>query len=94
MFGAVNSLFSGIAFAGVILTIWLQRQELSDTRFELKRSAEAQERQLRLLPLTAEVTAPGTLAAHRTDMSSSTSQRDVNDLDELNAALKFDASYT
>lgn len=43
MFGAVNSLFSGLALAGIILTILLQRQELilqrqelSDTREEFK----------------------------------------------------------
>ncbi|MBE0599481.1 MAG: hypothetical protein IH614_19755 [Desulfuromonadales bacterium] len=51
MFGAVNALFSGLAFAGVVLAIVLQRQELSlqreelkMTREELKRSAEAQEK--------------------------------------------------
>jgi hypothetical protein len=51
MFGSVNALFSGLAFAGIILTILLQsrelslqRQELKDTREELKRSATAQER--------------------------------------------------
>jgi uncharacterized protein HemX len=50
MFGAVNALFSGLAFAGVIYAIYLQREELSLqrkelelTRRELKRSAEAQE---------------------------------------------------
>lgn len=50
-FGAINALFSGLAFAGVIFTILLQRnelalqrQELEDTRAELKRSAEAQEK--------------------------------------------------
>lgn len=49
-FGAINALFSGLAFAGIIYTILLQRQELilqreelRDTRIELKRSADAQE---------------------------------------------------
>jgi hypothetical protein len=49
-FGAINSLFSGLAFAGVIFTILLQRRELSLqreelnlTRKELHRTAEAQE---------------------------------------------------
>lgn len=36
MFGVVNSLFSGLAFAGVIYTILLQRKELSLQRKELK----------------------------------------------------------
>ena len=50
MFGVVNSLFSGLAFAGLIYTIILQRKELALqrkelilTRNELMRSAEAQE---------------------------------------------------
>ena len=43
MFGAVNSLFSGLAFAGLIITLLfqkeelkLQREELAETRNELK----------------------------------------------------------
>ena len=50
-FGAINSLFSGFAFAGIIFTIILQkrelalqRQELKFTRQELSRTAEAQEK--------------------------------------------------
>lgn len=50
MFGAVNALFSGLALAGVVYAILLQRrelalqrQELELTRHELERSAEAQE---------------------------------------------------
>ncbi|WP_054513080.1 hypothetical protein [Chryseobacterium sp. ERMR1:04] len=49
-FGALNSLFSGLAFGGIIYTILLQRKELKLqrdelilTRDELKRSANAQE---------------------------------------------------
>lgn len=36
MFGAVNALFSGLAFAGIIITIYLQRTELSLQRVELR----------------------------------------------------------
>jgi hypothetical protein len=36
MFGAVNALFSGLAFAGVIFAILLQKQELSLQRKELE----------------------------------------------------------
>ena len=50
MFGAANALFSGLAFAGVIYAIYLQKEELSLqrkelelTRGELRRSAEAHE---------------------------------------------------
>lgn len=49
-FGALNALFSGLAFAGIIATIimqrnelQLQRKELALTRKELSKSAEAQE---------------------------------------------------
>lgn len=59
-FGLVNSLFSGLALAGVVLTIYLQtkelglqRQELEDTREELRKSAEAQERLVALNTLAA-----------------------------------------
>ncbi len=36
MFGTVNALFSGLAFAGIIITILLQRKELKYQREELK----------------------------------------------------------
>lgn len=35
MFGAVNAIFSGLAFAGIIITILLQKTELSEQRKEL-----------------------------------------------------------
>lgn len=50
MFGAINALFSGSAFATLIYTVFLQRtelkiqrQELAETRKELQRSAAAQQ---------------------------------------------------
>lgn len=71
LFGAVNALFSGLAFGGVIYAIFLQRNELSLqrrelelTRVELRKAAEAQERfhealaeQGRLQALTASLSA-------------------------------------
>jgi hypothetical protein len=49
-FGAIEALFSGLAFAGLIYTIalqrrelQLQREELRLTRDELRRTANAQE---------------------------------------------------
>jgi hypothetical protein len=60
MFGAVNALFSGFAFAGVIYAIILQKKELSLqrkelelTRNELHRSAEAQIESQKALKLQA-----------------------------------------
>ncbi|NQU85154.1 MAG: hypothetical protein HQ541_05275 [Mariniphaga sp.] len=51
LFGGINSLFSGLALAGIIYTIFLQRKELKlqrleliETRKELTRSAKAQEK--------------------------------------------------
>jgi|GEM_PF-6304806 len=40
MFGAVNSLFSGLAFAGIIYTIAVQRQELQEQRKAIKMQTE------------------------------------------------------
>lgn len=36
MFGFVNSMFSGLAFAGIIITILLQSDELKEQRIELR----------------------------------------------------------
>jgi hypothetical protein len=62
MFGATASLFSGLAFAGVIYAILLQRQELrlqreelALTRSELERSASAQERSSQALDRQLEI---------------------------------------
>jgi hypothetical protein len=41
MFGAVNALFSGLAFAGIILTILLQREELKAQKKELQLNTAA-----------------------------------------------------
>lgn len=64
MFGAVNALFSGFAFLGVIYAILLQktelslqREELSLTRGELAKSANAQEKSEEALRMQAEAMA-------------------------------------
>jgi hypothetical protein len=58
-FGALTSLFSGLAFSGMIVTILLQRDELELQRKEIalnreqfERSASAQERSARLSALS------------------------------------------
>ncbi len=38
LFGSINALFSGLAFAGIIYTIYLQRKELKLQRDEMKAS--------------------------------------------------------
>lgn len=73
MFGAVNALFSGLALAGVVLAIILQkdelrlqRKELRDTRREMEKATIAQDasqralnKQVELLVLTTRINALG-----------------------------------
>lgn len=54
-FGAINALFSGLAFAGVIVALFmqraeleLQRKELEETREVLKQTAATQEKAARI----------------------------------------------
>lgn len=54
MFGAVNALYSGLAFAFLIYTIWLQREELKLQREELKLQREALELQAKELKRQAD----------------------------------------
>jgi len=77
-FGAVNALFSGLAFAGIIATIWLQknelalqREELKMTREELKKSAQAQDKtQYALNSQVGLMTNQALLNAYQTKFSS------------------------
>jgi hypothetical protein len=76
LFGGLNALFTGLAFAGVICTILLQSNELKLQRDELKlqrdelrlnreelhRSADAQLQQVKRLEAAAELSAVSTLA--------------------------------
>ena len=68
MFGAINALYSGLAFAGVVYAIVLQRQELelqrqelALTREELAGTRSAQESQAKTLATTAELSVLNTL---------------------------------
>lgn len=51
MFGVVNALFSGLAFAGIILTILLQKKELALQRAELKETRSVFQEQSKTLAL-------------------------------------------
>ncbi|MBL7558965.1 hypothetical protein JAO71_04030 [Olleya sp. YSTF-M6] len=89
-FGLINSLFSGLAFAGIIYTILLQRkelalqrQELKETRMELERSATAQEkserqqrRQSENLKITAKLNALSTLVSYYSTVETKTKNFD------------------
>ncbi len=68
IFGGVNALFTGLAFAGIIYTILLQRHELEVQRTELRlsteelmRAAEAQIAQVSRLEESADLSAVTTL---------------------------------
>lgn len=105
-FGAINSLFSGLAFACIIYTILLQRkelrlqrQELADTRAELKRSSDAQEkseRQLRRqsenLKISAKLNALGTLVNYYSHIEISTEGRQGLK-DDHNEAINLQEEY-
>ena len=53
-FGAINALFSGLAFLGVIVAIVLQRQELIEQRKEIRVSRVAKEESAKALQQTLE----------------------------------------
>jgi len=54
-FGAVNSLFSALGLAGIVLSIILQQRDLSLTRKEVKASVKAQESSAKALKKQAEL---------------------------------------
>ena len=67
-FGAANAFFSALAFAGIIITILLQRRELElqrkelkETKLELRKTARAQEESQRALNLQVSFSAKQTL---------------------------------
>ncbi len=60
-YSALEALFAGLAFLGLLSTIWIQRQEfklqrleMTQTREEMRRQAEAQEKSERALQAQAE----------------------------------------
>jgi hypothetical protein len=55
MFGSVNTLFSGLAFAGVIFAIYLQGRELSETRAEVKLTRLAHQQTCKIMGKQLEI---------------------------------------
>jgi len=78
-FGALNTLFSGLAFAGVILAIILQHKELTDTRKELQRQANSQS-------IAAKLQAFSSLITHYENIKK---QSDESSQESKNAQLKI-----
>jgi len=64
-FGVLNTLFSGLAMAGVVVAIFMQKEELHLQREELKRSVKAQQVSGGMLELTAKINVYSSLIAVR-----------------------------
>ena len=77
LFGSINALFSGLAFAGLIYTIYLQNNELKDTHDEIIKSAKKQGLQLHLDTLNAKLIAYSTILNPQAGMKNRT-------IDEIN----------
>ena len=69
MFGVVNALFSGLAFAGIIVAIWMQKEELGLQRKEMKESRIAQQGQERALVIAAALNARAALLANSSTLT-------------------------
>lgn len=52
VYGALNTLFAGLAFAGVVITLVLQMSEITENRKEFARTAKAQEASAKLTAIT------------------------------------------
>ncbi|GDX97227.1 hypothetical protein LBMAG47_28920 [Planctomycetia bacterium] len=88
MFGALNTFFSGLAFAALAYTLLLQRKELAlqrielaQTRDELARQAEAQAAHAATALRAAEITAAGSLFQSYAQLISGNKQFLINNDD-------------
>jgi len=96
MFGAVNALFSGLAFAGVIYAILLQskelelqREELKLTRQELTKSASAQSDQVVLMKESAEQNAISSALNAHCQIAASSGQGSTTQIKSTEARNKL-----
>lgn len=105
-FGGLNTLFSGLAFIGVIYAILLQqeelglqRQELEETRKELKKAAEAQKEQVDNQIIGARLQALNSLYESSNGSAKAEYLSDIEDiLERLNSneiynSYKVEATY-
>lgn len=100
MFGGINSLFSGLAFCGIIISIImqseelkLQRDEIKQNREELKGSRIAQElqgksldRQAENLKISAKLSALNTLVSYYTEKA--VMEKEANKFNSRNAGIQ------
>jgi hypothetical protein len=71
LFGCVNALFSGLAFAGLVWTILLQRNDLRTQYTEQKKQSQALQKQLRIMHQSTYLTAlPKMIHFWRKDLES------------------------
>lgn len=85
MFGAVNSLFTGLSFAGIIYAMYLQNKELSLQRQELRDTRTVMKEQSETIKLqTAESTFFRLLENHRSLVSSLSFSSGKNGYEGLN----------
>jgi hypothetical protein len=87
LFGAVNALFSGLAFAGLIYTILLQKEELTKTQAELDESKNMQVTNLKLVRLNSLVSAYTTILSPGTGIKNRMFEGEV--LHEEEIKLRF-----
>lgn len=99
MFGAINALFSGLAFAGIIYTILLQskelrlqRDDLALTRAEIKGQKEELENQNKTLSQQRFETTFFNMLSHHNDLIKSFHGRDSSGV-EVNGKDFFKAVY-
>jgi len=96
LFGSINSLYSGLAFAGLIYTIFLQRnelelqrKELQDTHDEVVRTSNKQALQLKLNSLNAKLLAYSIILNPQSGMKNRTIENVNLHEDEIKKKLIF-----
>lgn len=98
-FGVVNALFSGLAFAGIIITIYMQKKELELQRKELRKTKKVFKKQSRIMSeQQADNTFFNLLENHKRFVESLSDQKngyeEINKLDKYwNEMLKSQDDY-
>lgn len=89
-FGVLNTLFSGLTFAGLIYTIILQRIELHNQQIEIENVKADQKKQLFAALKTAKLNALCSIFQHHTDLS--LNARSESDRGKARLQLMYTAS--
>lgn len=90
LFGSINALFSGLAFAGLVYAILLQRRELELQRLELQATRE----EMKLARAEAERSASAQEATARLAAITTLIEHHRSQIDRINSTLRVpDASH-